>query len=303
MLPRADPAAILVAGLLVAASFGCAGAVDLPPVPQLPPPGVETEEFSGFYLRGDVGAGQAEKPDLSAARNPVPLAVWQGLLSPYASQAFDNTTPSAFGLIDAGFGYEFNRWLRFDATLEYQGGAELKSRFATADFQNPLVGGPLYVAGFFRAPVASAVALVNGYVNLPAFWGFSPFIGAGIGFADNGLSGVAEHGYAAAPSGFFAPTGEYVSSAWKTGFAWALTAGVDFSVAPNLKLEASYRYLNKGGIATGEAHGLADAAGGALVAAGCHGALFRSANAQASSDFRLGLIFFLGEPPAARGNP
>ena len=76
-----------------------------------------------------------------------------------------------------------------------------------------------------------------------------------------------------------------------------MTAGFDFDLAPNLKLEVSYRYLNLGSIAVGGLHCvLATQAclGGAGVTASSRRAL-------ASNDLRLGLIWLIGEPqPAPR---
>ena len=85
---------------LAVAPAGSAEAADLPPVPKLPAP--EAEEFSGWYLRGDLGLGvAAARPELQNVPNPVATGVSAGLLSPAASQAFNNTTLSSFGMIDA----------------------------------------------------------------------------------------------------------------------------------------------------------------------------------------------------------
>ena len=49
--------------------------------------------------------------------------------APTAVSRFNNTTLSAFGMIDAGVGYRFNSWFRMDGTLEYRGGADLQSLY------------------------------------------------------------------------------------------------------------------------------------------------------------------------------
>ncbi len=157
--------------------------------------------------------------------------------------------------------------------------------------------GPFRSADRLRGGVSSIVALVNGYVDLGNYWGATPFVGAGIGVADNALSGVSDQGFAIAGSGAIVPVGGFFSNASRTSFAWALTAGFDFDLAPNLKLEASYRYLNLGSIAVGGLHcvpGAQACLGGAGVAAS-------SRNALASNDLRVGLIWLIGEPqPAPR---
>ena len=69
--------------------------------------------------------------------------------------------------------------------------------------------------------------------------------------------------------------------------------------APNLKLEFGYRYLNYGSIGTGGSNCLAGNNGGTFSAANCNGGVVNyisSRNTLASNDFRLGLIYTLGEP-------
>jgi opacity protein-like surface antigen len=283
--------AVGVAAALGLASAGTAMAVDLPPAPTLPAAGA-SDEFSGWYLRGDLGAGFATAPELHTAAGAVaPIAL--PVLSPYAIASFRNTTFSPTGMVGAGVGYVFSPWLRLDGTLEYRFGARLHSTYAIADPQ-PLAAGPFVFADRVGAGLSSLVALVNGYVDLGDWWGASPFVGAGIGVADNALSGVSDQGFASA-GGAASPAGGLFSNGERTSFAWALMAGLDVDIAPNLKLELSYRYLNLGSIAFGGLHcvpGAQACLGGARVAAS-------SRNALASNDVRIGLIYLVGEPQAA----
>ena len=134
--------------------------------------------------------------------------------------------------------------------------------------------------------------LLNGYADLGEWWGATPFVGAGIGVADNALSGVSDQGFALSRGGAF-PLGGFFSNASRANFAWALTAGLDFAIAPNLKLELSYRYLNLGSIAVGGLHCVPGGpACGAGVAASSRGSI-------GSNDVRIGLVYLIGEPPAA----
>ena len=183
--------------------------------------------------------------------------------------------------MDAGAGYQFDNWFRADATIEYRFGAGLHSRFAAARPASPALDGPAQYADFDRGDVASIVGLVNGYASPGAWYGLSPFLGAGVGFADNRTSGYTQQtllgvaGYA---------NGSRVS------FAWALMAGVDYDLTPNLKLELGYRYLGYGSITTGGSNC------GVYCSAGVANTI-SSRNRLASSDFRLGLIYFIGAPP------
>ena len=283
--------AIGVAASLGLASAEGAGAVDLPPAPALPAVSGGSETFSGWYLRGDIGAGFETRPDIGPTA--VPFAAGAAA-SPYAVATFRDTTLSASGTIDAGLGYVFTPWARMDGTLEYRFGGRLQSDFAIAA-PGPLgVANPLGSADRLRGGLSSIVALMNGYVDLGNYWGATPFVGAGIGIADNALSGVSAQGFALTSAGAAYPVGAVFSNASRTSFAWALMAGLDFDIAPNLKLELSYRYLNLGSIGIGGAHcasGLGACAGGA-VAATSRGAL-------ASNDLRIGLVWLVGDPAPA----
>ena len=178
------------AALVAVTGGGLARAVDLPPAPALPPAETSSSAFSGWYLRGDLGAGIETAPKLGAASGALTAGIPLPRLSPFAVSSFPNTTLSPSGTIDVGVGYVLDPWLRMDATLEYRFGGELRS---TAAIEDPAPPG----AGFLstdrlRGSVSSIVALVNGYVELGNFWGATLFVGAGIGVADNALSGVSD---------------------------------------------------------------------------------------------------------------
>jgi opacity protein-like surface antigen len=278
-----------------------AKAADLPPAPSLPPASPAEGDFGGWYLRGDVGAGvNSIAPALQAAPDPITAGVADGFVSPAATEGFKNTTLSPVGMIDFGAGYQFNGWFRADATVEYRSRANLKSTYALADPASPTYGGPAQYADAYRADVASIVGLVNGYANLGSWYGFSPFLGAGVGFADNRLSGLTVQAEGVADSSLLGPAGGSFAGGSRTSFAWALMAGVDFDVSPNLKLELGYRYLNYGSITTGGSNCLAGESGGTFSTANCNGGVantISSRNKLASNDFRLGVIYLIGEAP------
>jgi opacity protein-like surface antigen len=145
----------LALAAIAAAFSGWAKAADLPPAPSLPPASGGEEEFSGWYLRGDVGGGvNAASPKLEIA--PGPLA------GPIVTQSVFSPSLSPFGMVDVGAGYQFNPWFRVDGTLEYRGGASLQSLYTITDPASPYFGGPLQYADFYRANVASLISLLNG---------------------------------------------------------------------------------------------------------------------------------------------
>ena len=47
-------------------------------------------------------------------------------------------------------------------------------------------------ADFYRGNVSSFIGLVNGYVDIGTWYGITPFVGAGVGFSNNRLSGLTD---------------------------------------------------------------------------------------------------------------
>jgi opacity protein-like surface antigen len=273
---------------IAAASCGWANAADLPPAPSLLAPEPAEAQFGGWYLRGDIGVGvNSTEPQLQTAPNLVA-----------AAQTFSDTTLSPFGMIDFGAGYQFDTWFRVDATLEYRAGARLESGYALTDPASPTFGGPGQYGGFDRADVASFVGLINGYTNLGAWYGLSPFLGVGVGFADNKVSGFTDQDLGYADYSPLGPSGGHFANGSGTSFAWALMAGVDIDISPNLKLELGYRYPNYGSITTGGSNCLAGGNGSTANCSGGVASTIASRNRLASNEFRLGLIYLIGETPS-----
>ena len=102
--------ALSLAGIIALGAAPVVHAADLlPPPPQLEPYNAPLES-SGWYLRGDVGVGEAslrQGTSISSARcRPA---------SPSTKAICDN---SAF--VGLGAGYQFNNWFRADITGEYR---------------------------------------------------------------------------------------------------------------------------------------------------------------------------------------
>src|ERR1700693_4142545 len=74
-------ASVIAAGVALA-SGGLGGAGALPSEARLPPPAPLADEFGGWYLRGDVGAGiNATSVDLQNDPDPIAAGVSSGFLS------------------------------------------------------------------------------------------------------------------------------------------------------------------------------------------------------------------------------
>jgi opacity protein-like surface antigen len=314
--------ALTLAGGVALAAATAAHAADLPaPLPP-PAPMAPVMEFSGWYLRGDVGLGANKNPKLRTSPDPLagqtagycggvdPVTGNQDCYSGLAgTYGFRNPTLSNSTFVDLGIGYQLNQWLRADATLEWRGGAHLQAADQMnvggtytqyfADGTNS--GGQPYsqsLRNFYRGNVSSIVGLVNGYVDLGTFWGVTPYIGAGVGVAHNRLSGLTDQGFnytglnGATGAGW--PTGGYFRDGKKTNFAWALMAGLSYSVTQNLKLEVGYRYMNLGKMTSGQSQCFNP--DGSIGGAGCNWRV--SSSKLESQDVRIGMRWMLGETAA-----
>ncbi|HLW91910.1 MAG TPA: outer membrane beta-barrel protein [Roseiarcus sp.] len=282
-----DWKAPVLAGVLLGAA-SLAQAADLAPPAAAPVPA--PTEFSGWYLRGDLGIS-TQLSDISITVSPNPLA---GLPAD-AFHSFYNPTISAGGVADIGLGYQVNNWLRFDATAEYRGGSQFQ-----ALEQIGIPSQSSQFANWYRANISSYLAMANGYVDLGTWYGVTPFVGAGLGLAQNHFYGIANNGFAyVGPGSTGSPAGGYMSNGVANNLAWALMGGLDYNVSPNLKLELGYRYLDYGTLKTGPSHCFnGTGAGGGFSIVNCGGAAFvGQTNRLASQDFRLGLRWLFSDAP------
>jgi opacity protein-like surface antigen len=280
--------ALTLASVAVLALTRFATAADLLPPPPMPEPPPPVAEFSGWYLRGDAGISEnATAPSVSISPDPIAAGLASGFLAPGANNTFFNPTLSESAMFDVGVGYQVNTWFRADITGELRGGG----LFQTLEVLND-VGNARQFADFYRANVSSYIGMVNGYADLGTWYGVSPFVGAGVGYAYNRLSGFTDTGAAAG-----APVGGYSPDHGTSNLAWALMAGLDFNVTQNLKLELGYRYLNYGKVTSGASNCLnGSGAGNGFSPANCGGSgNVVSTGRLASNDFRIGLRWMLGD--------
>jgi opacity protein-like surface antigen len=219
-----------IAGLLALASATTAQAADLLPPPPMPAP---VEVGGGWYLRGDVGVGSLDFKGSAAYDRSTPA-------QPYSYKTSQDTIGDQV-FVGAGIGYQLNPWLRFDVTGEYRTAADW--RFIAEDKSaGTIPDGYDLLTGKF----STVVGLANAYIDLGNWYGVTPFVGAGVGFAHHMFDSVTDQGLLAYNGGY-----GYGAPKDKTNFAWALHAGLGYDVTPNLKLELAYRYLNMGDAETG----------------------------------------------------
>ena len=225
---------LALAGVFAAVAAAPALAADLlpPPPPSYAPP--PAEFAGGWYLRGDVGVSSYNRGKFSSPDQPPAVFFGEDL--------------GAGAFAGVGVGYQFNGWLRADVTGEYRFSKGFKV-FDRIDFD---AGGgvPGVTHETTHGDYTAAVFLLNGYFDLGTWYGITPFVGAGVGVARNMMAGFSDTSLTTI-AGVTTPSGGGYANGDKTHFAWALHAGLAYSVTPNLKLETAYRYLNLGEATTG----------------------------------------------------
>jgi opacity protein-like surface antigen len=183
-------------------------------------------------------------------------------------------------IIGLGVGYKFNNWLRADVTGEYR----TAGHFGAVESYGPTfctsASGRCYDS--YSASISNAVFLANGYVDIGTWYGLTPFVGAGVGFASSTVRGLTDTGNSLGAQGF-----GWAADKTTTNFAWALMAGLGYTVNSNLKLELGYRYLNMGTVTSAGIN--------CTNAPACGNEVQRFK--LASHDIRLGMRWMFNEPP------
>jgi opacity protein-like surface antigen len=127
--------------------------------------------------------------------------------------------------------------------------------------------------------------MANAYVDLGTWWCITPFIGAGVGSAYTRSTGFTDIGLISDGStGFGFASKEF--SKWN--LAWAVHAGLAYTVTNNVKLELAYRYLNMGDVQTQTI----DCASGGCANPGGARAFYNLTNFD-SHDIKLGMRWML----------
>jgi opacity protein-like surface antigen len=206
------------------AAMSAAHAADLPQPVIIPQP-----VFSGWYLRGDIGFSNQDVDNLTNVNDVDNVVVDVG-------DGFD--AAPIYGL---GVGYYFNDWLRFDVTGEYRA----KANFHGTQVITSACCGT--ITDEYSGSKSEWLFLANGYLDLGTWSGFTPFVGAGVGFSRNTISSFQDVCTVCAGGGV-----AFAEDQSKWNFAWALHAGVSYRVSPNFAIEFAYRYVDLGDAESGD---------------------------------------------------
>jgi opacity protein-like surface antigen len=266
------------------ATTTAAMAADLPPImPMHVKAPVVTEDFGGWYLRGDVGVGSQKYNDF-AFHQTNPGFVWP------ASWRIDQKDIKDTTFVAFGVGYQFNNWFRADVTGEYRTSSKGKAIGSYTEF---CPGGRCF--DVYAGDHQASVFLANVYADLGTWWCLTPFVGVGVGGARHELAALHDLGVIADGTSGFGLANED-NTQWT--FAWAVHAGVGYKVSNNLTLEIAYRYLNMGSPETAIVN---CSSAGCGVGGGPQA--FYTLSDFTSHDFKLGMRWMLNEPAPAYAPP
>jgi opacity protein-like surface antigen len=198
---------------------------------------VQVEEMTGgWYLRGDIGVGAQGFKSFDFTQTNSAF-VWP------ASWRIDQKEFGDAFFGGGGVGFQWNSWLRFDATAEYRAKSKFKTIGSYTEF---CPGGRCF--DVYDGQHSALVVMGNAYIDLGTWMCLTPFVGAGAGYARHTITGFSDTGYISnGTTGFGYSQSDF--SEWK--FAWAVHAGVAYSVNNNFKMELAYRYINFGDVNTG----------------------------------------------------
>lgn len=186
---------------------------------------VSVHSESGFYVRGDVGYNWTELKGINYT-----LYGFAGDSGRFDTYELDNSWT-----LGGGLGYQINRHLRTDVTLDYM---------FDADFQGSTTGSCGAAAACVSTDLSSMSAytlLANAYVDFWAYGSFSAYVGAGIGGTyvkwDDLLNTSCEVGN---PTNCDPTITHGGNSEWR--FSAALMAGGAYHFRCDLAADVGYRY-------------------------------------------------------------
>lgn len=271
--------ALLFIGVSAVAAATSAKAADVlpPPLPMPEPAQAAPAEFSGWYLRGDVGVSISRPTDHKSTFIAGAPAI-PGFAE--VTSSLDDAATIGFGL-----GYRVNNWFRVDATGEYRA----SSAYNSLNKYTGAAPGCIECYDEYKATFQGGVFLLNGYFDLGTWAGLTPFVGVGVGGAYNSVKDITDHNVTTG-TGFGYGRG---ASGWD--FAWAVMAGLSYAVTPNVALEMSYRYLDRGTGHTGPIT-CANSQNG-----GCY--FERQSFKAASQDLRIGMRWQFADTPLVTAAP
>lgn len=195
---------------------------------------IEVVAVGGWYIRGYLGMSNQFFDGLESELFSIPDAFgWN-----------DDGGFSSAPIVGAGVGYEFNDYLRGDLTVEWRG----KSDFYALDWvdaDTSTLGG--ITTNEYTAKKSELVFMANGYYDFGAFYGITPYVGAGIGASYNTISHFRD-------VNIINGGGAYAEDNSEWNLAWALHAGLGFQATERMTIDFGYSFISLGDASTGTLH-------------------------------------------------
>ena len=254
--PKLRARAFFLSAMLGALVAPVAQAADMDPIVEAPPPIEGPVEWgSNWYLRGQVGAASVSPRALDGV---------------ILGSGFPNNWT-----IGGGGGYQFNSWFRGDVTVDYQslynktGALNVVLR---CQIGAVLVTDPITLLPIGSAPVnanclpnvqnrtESMNVLANAYLDLGNWYGFTPYVGAGVGvnvlyqraqinwFQGNGVPYAGVTWTDPFTNGTYMANWDQRREGTFLRVAYAFMGGVAYDVDDHWKVDLGYRFLNLGKI-------------------------------------------------------
>jgi opacity protein-like surface antigen len=229
---------LIAAAMLVLGAASQAHAFDLPPMVDAPEYTGSIASSSGWYIRGDLGYNGARLMAKPSERT------FDAGSQSYSTDSFDTARLNGDYALGAGFGYQFNDWLRSDLTVDYFRG-KFKGN-STSGTPCASQSAATNCGSALQAGVGTLDFLANGYVDLGTYWGLTPYLGAGAGVANVDWNKVTASSYCIKGGGTCNNFVKYENTtydgleSWR--FAYALMAGVSYDVSTNMKIDFGYKY-------------------------------------------------------------
>lgn len=213
-----------------------ARAMDLPPpvyAPEITTGGIG----QGWYMRGDLGytgwTGD-EAPSISiVSAGPT-----------FLSETFDQARFEPHMSYGGGVGYQFNDFLRTDATVDFftasfDGSSSINQPCSIAQTAGTNCGANH--SGSFRG----IGVLGNLYADLGTFAGFTPYLGGGAGVTEVKWGSIKTspfcvNGAGACNATTYADVSNEGMDSWR--FTYALMAGFSYDISSSMKLDLGYRF-------------------------------------------------------------
>lgn len=170
------------------------------------------------YIRGDVGYAINTDPSIDH------YSATTGF-SNVGNVGADN---SWVGEVGFGCG-QGSRGFRAELTLGYRSKFESQGEPQLSAFVTP--------AETMHVNITSYTGMANLYYDFGNFRGFTPYVGAGIGFAVNDMDDVS-----------FTGNPLQIRGGTDVDFAWQVMAGVGYQISDRAILDIGYRYIDLGGV-------------------------------------------------------